>query len=162
MIIIEDSTLAREVYEFMKDADPYEYNDTVDDELQFIMEIYEAIRNNDTEVIKEYLKDFIEEGGDEEDVQKAKELLKELEKGEQNQMKKMNDIYGYAVYFKVHNDSKTGYSVFVKSDSEKDAIDIIKRKKLYEDEEDLDNIESVDEITEEDILSGYINKDWFE
>ena len=80
MIIIEDSTLAREINEFMKDADPYEYNDTVDDEFQFIMDIYEAIRNNDTEVIKEYLKDFIEEGGQEEDIQKAKELLKELEK----------------------------------------------------------------------------------
>lgn len=79
-------------------------------------------------------------------------------------MKKMNDnkIYGYAVYFKVHNDSKTGYSVFVKADSEKEAINIIKRKKLYEDEEDLDNIESVDEITEEDILSEYINKNLFE
>ena len=158
MIIIENSTLAREVNEFMKDADPYEYNDTVDDELQFIMEIYEAIRNNDTEVIKEYLKDFIEEGGQEEDIQKAKELLKELEKGEQNQMKK----YGYAVYFKVYDDSKTGYSVFVKADSEKEAINVIKRKKLYEDEEDLNNIESIDEITEEDILSGYINKDCFQ
>lgn len=77
---MNDSTLAKEVNQFMKDADPYEYNDTVDDELQFIMEIYEAIRNNDTEVIKKYLKDFIEEGGDEEDIQKAKELLKELEK----------------------------------------------------------------------------------
>ena len=77
---MDDSTLAREINEFMKDADPYEYNDTVDDELQFIMEIYEAIRNNDTEVIKEYLKDFIEEGGDEEDIKEAKELLEELEK----------------------------------------------------------------------------------
>ena len=77
---MDDSILAREVNEFMKDADPYEYNDTVDDELQFIEEIYESIRNNDTEVIKEYLKDFIEEGGDEEDIKEAKELLKELEK----------------------------------------------------------------------------------
>ena len=77
---MNDSTLAKEVNQSMKDAPPYEYNDTVDDELQFIMEIYEAIRNNDTEVIKKYLKDFIEEGGDEEDIQKAKELLKELEK----------------------------------------------------------------------------------
>ena len=77
---MDDSTLAREINEFMKDTDPYEYNDTVDDELQFIEEIYESIRNNDTEVIKKYLKDFIEEGGDEEDIQKAKELLKELEK----------------------------------------------------------------------------------
>lgn len=77
---MDDSTLAREINEFMKAADPYEYNDTVDDELQFIEEIYESIRNNDTEVIKEYLKDFIEEGGDEEDIQKANELLKELKK----------------------------------------------------------------------------------
>ena len=77
---MDNITLSREVNEFMKDADPYEYNDTVDDELQFIMEIYEALRNNDTETIKDYLKDFIEEGGDEEDIQKAKELLEELEK----------------------------------------------------------------------------------
>ena len=77
---MNNSTLAREVNEFMKDSDPYEYNDTVDDELQFIMDIYEAIRNNDTGVIKEYLKDFIVEDGDEEDVQKARELLEELEK----------------------------------------------------------------------------------
>ena len=77
---MDDSTLAREINEFMKDADPYEYNDTVDDELQFIEEIYESIRNNDTEVIKEYLKDFIEESGIETDIQKANELLKELKK----------------------------------------------------------------------------------
>lgn len=77
---MDDSTLAREVNEFMKDADPYEYNDTVDDELQFIMDVYDAIRNNDTEVIKECLKDFIEEGGDEEDIKEAKKLLEELEK----------------------------------------------------------------------------------
>lgn len=77
---MDDSILAREVNEFMKDADPYEYNDTVDDELQFIEEIYESIRNNDTEVIKEYLKDFIEESGIETDIQKANELLKELKK----------------------------------------------------------------------------------
>ena len=79
---MNDSILAREINEFMKDADPYEYNDTVDDELQFIMDVYEAIRNNDTETIKECLKDFIEEGGDEEDIKEAKKLLEELEKGE--------------------------------------------------------------------------------
>lgn len=84
---MDDSILAREINEFMKDADPYEYNDTVEDEIEFIVEIYESIRNNDTEVIKEYLKDFIEEGGDEEDIQKAKELLEELEKErEQNEI----------------------------------------------------------------------------
>ena len=77
---MNDSTLAREVNQFMKDADPYEYNDTVEDEIKFIMDVYEAIRNNDTEVIKEYLKDFIEEGGIETDTKKAKELLEELEK----------------------------------------------------------------------------------
>lgn len=78
MIIIEDSTLSREINEFIKDSDPYEYNDTVEDELQFIIEIYESIRNNETEDIIKYLKDFIEEDGQEEDVQKAKELLNEL------------------------------------------------------------------------------------
>lgn len=83
---MDDSILAREINEFMKDADPYEYNDTVDDELQFIVEIYESIRNNDTEVIKEYLKDFIEEGGIETDIQKANELLKELKKVSEHYM----------------------------------------------------------------------------
>lgn len=77
---MDNVTLAKELNGFVKSIDPYEYNDTVDDELQFIMDVYEAIRNNNTEVIKEYLKDFIEEGGDEDDVQKAKELLEELEK----------------------------------------------------------------------------------
>ena len=73
------STLAREVNEFMKSSDPYEYDDTVDDELQSVMEVYNAIMNHDTETIIKHLKDFIEEGGDEEDIQKAKELLEELE-----------------------------------------------------------------------------------
>lgn len=77
---MNSSTLAREVNEFMKNSDPYEYDDTVDDELQAVMEIYNAIMNHDTEVIIKHLKDFIEEGGDEEDIQKAKELLEELER----------------------------------------------------------------------------------
>ena len=64
--------------------------------------------------------------------------------------------YGYAVYFKVQDDSKTGYSVFIKADSKQEAVDRIKTEKLYEAEEDLDNIESVYEITEEDIISGRI------
>lgn len=84
MIIIEDSILAREINEFIKDSDPYEYNDTVEDEIKFIMDIYEMLRTNDSGLIIDYLKEFIEEGGQEEDIQKAKELLKELEKGEQN------------------------------------------------------------------------------
>lgn len=77
---MDNVTLAKELNGFVKSIDPYEYNDTIDDELQFIMDVYEAIRNNDTETIKEYLKDFIEEGGDEEDIKEAKELLEELEK----------------------------------------------------------------------------------
>ena len=84
MIIIEDSILAREINEFIKDSDPYEYNDTVEDEIKFIMDIYEMLRTNDSGLIIDYLKEFIEEGGQEEDIQKAKELLEELEKGEQN------------------------------------------------------------------------------
>lgn len=79
---MDNVTLAKELNGFVKSIDPYEYNDTVDDELQFIMDVYEAIRNNDTETIKECLKDFIEEGGDEEDIKEAKKLLEELEKGE--------------------------------------------------------------------------------
>lgn len=77
---MDNVTLAKELNGFVKSIDPYEYNDTIDDELQFIVKIYESIRNNDTEVIKEYLKDFIEEGGIETDIQKANELLKELKK----------------------------------------------------------------------------------
>lgn len=80
MIIIEDSILAREINEFIKDSDPYEYNDTVEDEIKFIMDIYEMLRTNDSGLIIDYLKEFIEEGGQEEDIQKAKELLEELEK----------------------------------------------------------------------------------
>lgn len=75
---MNDITLARKINEFVKSIDPYEYNDIVDNELQFIMEIYDAIINNDTEDIIKYLKDFIEEDGQEEDVLKAKELLNEL------------------------------------------------------------------------------------
>ena len=77
---MNSSMLAREVNEFMKSSDPYEYDDTVDDELQEVMEIYNTIMNHDTKVIIKHLKDFIEEGGDEEDIQKAKELLEELER----------------------------------------------------------------------------------
>lgn len=75
---MNNTTLAGEINEFVKSIDPYEYNDIVDNELQFIMEIYDAIINNDTEDIIKYLKDFIEEDGQEEDVLKAKELLNEL------------------------------------------------------------------------------------
>lgn len=63
MIIIEDSILAREINEFIKDSDPYEYNDTVEDEIKFIMDIYEMLRTNDSGLIIDYLKEFIEEGG---------------------------------------------------------------------------------------------------
>lgn len=80
---MDNVTLAKELNEFVKSIDPYEYNDTVD-EIDFILEIYDMIINNDTKTIIDYLKDFISEGGQEEDIQKAKELLKELEKGEQN------------------------------------------------------------------------------
>ena len=78
---MDNVTLAKELNEFVKSIDPYEYNDTVD-EIDFILEIYDMIINNDTKTIIDYLKDFISEGGQEEDTQKAKELLKELEKGE--------------------------------------------------------------------------------
>lgn len=75
---MNNTTLAREINGFVKSIDPYEYNDIVDDEIQFIMEIYDAIINNNTEDIIKYLKDFIEENGQEKDVLKAKELLNEL------------------------------------------------------------------------------------
>ena len=56
-------------------------------------------------------------------------------------------------YFDVHivveDDCKPGYSIFVQASSEEEALEIIKREKLYEDIEDLDNIDYVGEITEE-------------
>lgn len=55
----------------------------------------------------------------------------------------------YDVYFKVYGDSKTGYSVFVKAESEEDPIEVVKREKLYEEEEDLKNIRAVTEISKE-------------
>lgn len=77
---MEYSTLAREINEFMKGVDPYEYSDTVDDEIEFILEIYDSIRDGDIDTIETYLVDFIEEDGLKEDTDKAKELLKEIRK----------------------------------------------------------------------------------
>ena len=77
---MEYSTLAREINEFMKGVDPYEYSDTVDDEIEFILEIYDSIRDGDIDTIETYLVDFIEEDGLKEDTDKAKELLKKIRK----------------------------------------------------------------------------------
>lgn len=65
---------------FIKDSDPYEYNDTVEDEIKFSMDIYDMLRTNDSGLIIDYLKEFIEEGGKEEDIQKANKPLEEFDK----------------------------------------------------------------------------------
>ena len=44
---------------------------------------------------------------------------------------------------------KTGYSVFIEAESEEDPIEVVKREKLYEEEEDLKNIRAVTEISKE-------------
>lgn len=66
------------------------------------------------------------------------------ENKEENSMKKY-----YDVYFEVHDDCKTGYSVFIEAESEEDPIEVVKREKLYEEEEDLKNIRAVTEISKE-------------
>ena len=74
------TTLTKKINEFMKSIDPYEYNDTVEDEREFIVYIYNSIRYGDTEAIETYLQDFIAEDGLKKDIDKAKELLKEIKK----------------------------------------------------------------------------------
>ena len=56
----------------------------------------------------------------------------------------------YDVHFVVHNDCKEGYSVFVEAGSENEAVEVITNEHLYEEPEDLDNIDYIDEITEKE------------
>lgn len=65
-------------------------------------------------------------------------------------------------YFDVHmhidNDSKEGYSIFLMADSIKQALDIIRREALYEDEKDLNNIDYIGEITEQEFKLSNMRK----
>ena len=65
-------------------------------------------------------------------------------------------------YFDVHmhidNDSKEGYSIFLMADSIKQALDIIRREALYEDENDLNNIDYIGEITEQEFKLSNMRK----
>jgi hypothetical protein len=56
----------------------------------------------------------------------------------------------YDIYMTIEDDCKEGYSVFVAAKNEDEAIKKLKDEELYEDEEDLDNIKSVTEISYED------------
>ena len=59
----------------------------------------------------------------------------------------------FDIHMKVSGDSKEGYSVFVKLPDEAtydDAINEVITKELYEDKEDIKNIDWVGEITKEE------------
>ncbi len=56
----------------------------------------------------------------------------------------------YEMHMKVYNDSKEGYSVFVKASSENEAVEIMANEHLYEESEDLNNIDYIGEITKEE------------
>lgn len=54
----------------------------------------------------------------------------------------------FDIYMTVEDDCKEGYSVFVKANDENEAVEIMTNKHLYEEPEDLNNIDYVNEITE--------------
>ncbi len=56
----------------------------------------------------------------------------------------------YDIYMSVKDDSKEGYSVFVAASDENEAVQVMTDNHLYEEDEDLDNIKSVSEITKEE------------
>ena len=64
----------------------------------------------------------------------------------------------FDVHMKVSGDSKKGYSVFVKlpdATTCDDAINEVIKKELYEDKEDIKNIDWVGEITEKEYEAAY-------
>ena len=56
----------------------------------------------------------------------------------------------FDVHMQINDDCKEGYSIFLMADSCVQAIDIIRMKALYEDENDLFNIDYIGEITEQE------------
>ena len=60
----------------------------------------------------------------------------------------------YDIHMTVYGDCKEGYSVFVEADNENDAVEKMTNEHLYEEPEDLDNIDYIDEITEDEYLEA--------
>lgn len=58
------------------------------------------------------------------------------------------------IHFVVHGDCKPGYSVFVEATNEQEALDIVRDEHLYEEPEDLSNIDYIDEITQKEYLEA--------
>lgn len=56
----------------------------------------------------------------------------------------------YDIHMIVEGDCKEGYSVFVKANDENEAVEIMTNEHLYEEPEDLNNIDYIDEITEKE------------
>lgn len=56
----------------------------------------------------------------------------------------------FDIHMQVDDDCKEGYSIFVMAESFEQAIDIIRKEALYEDENDLNNIDYIGEITEQE------------
>ena len=72
--------IAERLNEWYQDYDTYEYNDTVDDAAANVQEIKEQIEAGQTEGIKKYIQEAIDEGDPEDKIIiRAKELLKDLE-----------------------------------------------------------------------------------
>ena len=56
----------------------------------------------------------------------------------------------YDIHMVVKDDCKEGYSVFVEASAENEAVQIMIDNHLYEEAEDLDNIDYVGEISEKE------------
>lgn len=70
--------LARDIAQFSKDIDPHEYNDTVENETEYIKQIEMDLQNGNTSHLTNWLEEIITEDNLEEDITKAKELLKRI------------------------------------------------------------------------------------
>ena len=64
----------------------------------------------------------------------------------------------FDVHMHIDNVSKEGDSIFLMADSIKQALDIIRREALYEDEKDLNNIDYIGEITEQEFKLSNMRK----
>lgn len=72
--------IAERLNEWYQDFDVYNYNDSVDDAAANVQELKEQIEAAQTEDIKEYIQEAIDEGdSDDKIIIRAKELLKDLE-----------------------------------------------------------------------------------
>lgn len=70
--------LARDIAQFSKDIDPHEYNDSVEDEAEYIKQIEMDLQNGNTRHLTKWLEEIITEDNLEEDITKAKELLERI------------------------------------------------------------------------------------